>query len=104
MKKLLFVALLFLGCGQSMENPYIQGPPGEQGPPGTGITTVQFCPGTTQYPTIFPEYGLLINGNIYAVYSQNDGFLTLIPTGIYYSNAVGSSCTFTVNANGTITN
>lgn len=74
------------------------GPAGPAGSNGTIITVVQFCQGTSgsEYPTTFPEVGLCINGNIYAVYSANDGFLTEIVPGVYDSNAVGSACTFTV--------
>jgi hypothetical protein len=71
---------------------------------GTVISPVQFCPGTTKYPTEFNEIGFLINGNIYAVYSINNGFMSLIPPGYYTSNAINSTCNFTVNADGTITN
>jgi hypothetical protein len=78
-----------------------QGPQGLQGAAGlngTTITVVQFCPGVTPvYPSTFPETGLCINGTIYAVYSANDGFLTSLPNGVYDSNAIGSSCTFTVS-------
>jgi Collagen triple helix repeat (20 copies) len=85
----------------------IPGSTGAQGPAGadgTQITVVQFCPGTPSYPSTFPETGLCINGNIYAVYSKNDGFLTEIPPGLYRSNAVSSSCTFAVGANCQILN
>lgn len=60
---------------------------------------VQFCPGTTVYPSIFNEVGICTNTNLYAVYSANNGFLTLIPPGTYQSNAIGSSCNFTVYPN-----
>src|ERR1700677_3652665 len=58
------------------------------------IEPVQFCPGTPSYPSTFPEVGWCLNGELYAVYSSNDGFLTLIPPGNYQSNAIGSSCNF----------
>lgn len=84
-----------------------QGDPGIQGPrgsDGTIIVPIQFCPGSVPtYPSIFPEYGFLIDGKVYAVYSTNGGFLTLIPPGVYNSNAVGSACNFEVNEDGTIT-
>lgn len=75
------------------------GPTGAQGPagsPGTVITPVVFCPGVTVYPTVFLEYGLCISGTLYAVYSANNGFLVELPDGEYQSNAIGSSCDFTV--------
>ena len=83
-----------------------QGPPGAQGPQGipgpaghdgTIITPVKFCSEIASYPSTFPEYGFCINGRIYAVYSANDGFLTIVPDGTYISRAVGSHCTFTVS-------
>jgi len=86
-----------------------QGPQGIQGPAGvnglngadgTQITVIQFCPGVIpSYPSTFPEVGLCINRSVYAVYSANDGFLTLIPPGTYNSNAVGSACNFMVLPN-----
>jgi hypothetical protein len=66
---------------------------------GATFTSIQFCPGVTPtYPTTFPEVGFCINGNLYAVYSANNGFLTVISPGYYDSNAIGSSCSFTVVA------
>lgn len=82
------------------------GPTGPQGPAGangTVITTVQFCPGTVSYPTTFPEFGLCINNTIFGVFSANGGFLAELPPGVYNSNAVGSSCTFTIGTNCKIT-
>ena len=77
-----------------------QGTPGTDGKDATPVTTVQFCPNVTStYPTTFPEYGICVGGNLYAVYSANDGFLALIPPGVYASNAINSSCDFTVLAN-----
>lgn len=135
MKKLLLLLLLLIPimhCGPQ-GSPYIQGPPGEQGPggyscttstiaPGTPlplggamiscpdgttslisngtiITPIQFCPGTPSYPSTFVEYGFCINSQLWAVYSLNNGFMTLIPPGEYYSNAVGSNCNFQVVMN-----
>lgn len=86
----------------------LQGNPGVAGlagANGTVITTVQFCKGVTAtYPSVFPEYGLVINGGIYAVYSANDGYLAYLPPGYYSSNAIGSACNFTVNPDATISN
>lgn len=73
---------------------------GANGSNGTIITVVQFCPGHgTQYPSSFPEVGLCIDNKLYAVYSANDGFLTEVKPGYYYSRAVGSSCNFEVLLN-----
>lgn len=83
------------------------GTTGSQGTAGTNatpVTIVQFCKGTTVYPSAFLEVGLLINGTIYGVYSVNGGFFSPLPPGSYSSNAVGSSCNFTINANNTVSN
>ena len=69
------------------------------GTPGLNAATVsavQFCPGVTVYPSAFLEVGLCIDNKLYAVYSTNGGFLSYLPPGAYQSNAVGSSCNFTV--------
>ena len=86
--------------------PGVQGPAGPQGPsgangsPGTVIAPIQFCQGITpSYPSTFPESGFCIDGNIYAVYSANDGFLSIIPPGTYSSDGINASCTFTVTSN-----
>jgi hypothetical protein len=105
MKRLLVLCLFLTACGQQGA----QGIPGQSivGPAGlngTPITIVQFCPGVTPaYPTTFPEVGLCINEQIYAVYSANDGFLTEIPTGTYTSTAIGSACNFVVGPNCIVT-
>lgn len=76
-----------------------QGPQGNPGAPGTSITVVQFCPGhVPSYPSTFPEVGLCIAGNLYGVYSKNDGFLVYMPPGAYRSEGLGSTCNFTVTA------
>jgi hypothetical protein len=80
--------------------PGATGPQGPTGANGSTITVIQFCPGVIpKYPSTFPEVGLCLNGNIYAVYSANDGFLALLSPGVYESDAIGSSCTFTVQSN-----
>lgn len=72
---------------------------------GFTFQSIQFCPGVTpSYPTTFPEVGFCINNVLYAVYSANNGFLTVIPTGYYNSNAIGSACSFTVIPNCGIVN
>jgi len=68
------------------------------------ITIVQFCQGTTTYPTNFDEVGLCINNKIYAVYSANGGFMVEVVPGVYSSNGINSSCTFTVAPNCVIIN
>lgn len=76
-----------------------QGIAGVPGSPGTVVTFVKFCLQTLSYPSTFPEYGLCLNGELFAVYSQNGGFGVKVPPGSYYSNGINSSCNFTVGAN-----
>lgn len=67
---------------------------------GTIITPIQFCPGvTTTYPNTFSEVGWCVDGDLYAVYSIPNAFMTLIPPGSYTSNGINSSCNFTVGTN-----
>lgn len=63
------------------------------------VVPVKLCPGTPSYPSVFVEYALCIESQLYGVYSANDGFLALLPPGNYASNAIGSSCNFTVALN-----
>jgi hypothetical protein len=99
MMKYLMCLLFVIGCG-----PGPQGAQGQAGANGTTISSVQFCPGVPSYPSTFPEVGFCIDNNLYAVYSYNNGFLTLIPPGYYNSNAVGSNCNFTVLPNCQVSN
>lgn len=69
---------------------------GSNGTNGVSPTTVQLCRGTPSYPSTFVEVAFCLNNELYAVYSQNGGFMTLIPPGQYSSNGIGSSCSFTV--------
>jgi hypothetical protein len=81
-----------------------QGATGPAGEAGTQVTVVQFCPGVTStYPSNFPEVGFCISNQLYAVYSANDGFLTLVTPGVYSSDGINASCTFTVAANCEVT-
>lgn len=98
MKRFIILIVLLAGCQGQVSNGIdgSRGPKGDDGVDGTIITIVQFCPGVSHYPTTFPETGFCIDSNIYAVYSANDGFLTMLPLGNYYSNAIGSSCNFKV--------
>lgn len=76
------------------------GPDGRPGADGTLVTLIKFCPtAVASYPLVFPEYGICVNNQIYAVYSANGGFLTVIPPGAYNSNAIGSACNFIVKPN-----
>jgi len=116
-KLLILVALLIIACSndngttvsyapqtctvvQNGTNTVITCPDGTTSsiPNGTQLQIVQFCPGTTNYPNEFNEIGICVDNNLYANYSLNNGFLTLVPPGYYNSNAVGSNCNFTVTS------
>ena len=80
------------------------GSPGPQGSPGPGLaaTAIQFCAGYEPiYPTVFPEDGICLNGNLYAIMDQSNGYdyLTYIPPGKYLSEATSAACDFTVLPN-----
>lgn len=76
---------------------------GSNGVNATPVTVVKLCPGNISYPSVFIETALCLNNTLYGVYSVNGGFLTELSPGQYSSDGVGSSCTFTVGANCTIT-
>lgn len=83
-----------------------QGDAGSNGTNGTNatpITTVQFCPNVTSYSSTFSEVGFCLGGQVYGVYSQNDGFMSLLPPGEYTSDGINSSCNFTIGANCKVT-
>jgi len=81
-----------------------QGTAGANGANGTSITPIQFCAGfTPSYPGTFPEYGLCLGGVMYGVYSANDGFLAELPPGVYSSDGINASCTFTIGQNCQVT-
>src|SRR6266700_338976 len=73
------------------------------------VSAVQFCPqaGATNYPSNFPEYGLVVGNIIYAVYwgttstsgGQKTSFLAQIVPGTYVSTG-NITCTFTVHSDG----
>lgn len=86
------------------------GPRGPQGAPGNAgqdghngadapASVVKLCPGTDTYPTVFVEYALCLNNQLYAVYSIPNAFMTLLTPGNYASNGIGSSCNLTVGPN-----
>lgn len=79
---------------------------GTNGTDGTIITPVQFCPSSfvPNYPNTFPEVGFCINNQLYGVYSENDGFMTLLTPGEYESDGINASCTFTIEADCVVDN
>jgi hypothetical protein len=77
---------------------------GMNGTNATPLEFIQFCQGfTPNYPGTFPEYGIVYGTQVYGVYSANGGFLALLPPGEYSSDGINASCTFTINADGTVT-
>ena len=83
--------------GVSVQGP--QGAPGSNGSDATPVTIVQLCPGSTSYPGVFVEVAICLQNELWGVYSANGGFLTKLPPGNYNSNAIGSACNLTVQAN-----
>lgn len=78
---------------------------GINGIPGTVVTPIRFCVNSTpSYPGTFAENGFCIDHKLYAVYSANGGFMAEIPPGVYSSNGINSSCTFTVGNDCAINN
>ncbi len=77
-----------------------QGPQGPQGLPGTSTQLVQLCPGDT---AVYPEQGIKVGSNLYAVYwSPSVGaFLAFLLPNTTYVTTNGSGCLFKVNADGT---
>jgi len=76
----------------------VNGTNGSNGTNAVPTTTVQFCPGYTQ--TSYPEYGICINSNIYAVYwDGHNSWLALISPGYYASTSTNAACNFTVDTN-----
>lgn len=69
---------------------------GSNGTNGTTIGIVSLCNKPTSYPFTFSEVAFCINSKLYAVYSENDGFLSLIPPGHYISRGHNSTCTFDI--------
>lgn len=72
---------------------------GVNGAPGTVVEAIKLCPQAPSYPTVFVEYALCVDNDLYAVYNPSSGrdFLSFIPPGAYNSTAVGSACNFTVS-------
>lgn len=97
-------ALITCPSSQSLVLNGINGQDGVAGSPGTVVTPVQFCPGTPVYPSTFIENGFCIEGQLYAVYSANGGFMVLLTPGEYSSNGINASCSFTVGANCAVSN
>lgn len=100
---LIFCMVVLSGCGNGIALVQLpkDGKDGTNGTNATPVTMVQLCPSNfiPTYPSVYPEYALCINGNLYAVYSIPNAFLTILPTGNYTSNGINASCTFTIKPN-----
>lgn len=97
-----------IACSDGSSAPISNGANGSNGTNGTDgsdatIGIVQFCSGSTSYPTTFVEVGFCINNELWAVYSENNGFLVKVPPGVYQSHGHNSSCAFIVAPNCQIT-
>lgn len=60
------------------------------------VYAVQFCPGyTVTYPSMFPEYGFCIEGELYATYwDGKNAFSTKLVAGAYMSTSTSAPCNF----------
>lgn len=78
----------------------LNGTDGEGGQDATPVTMIKFCPNEREvYPSNFPEYGMCIDNNLYAVYwNGNAAFLAKLLPGRYTTTAIGGNCTFTVKS------
>lgn len=92
-------------CPNGSVTTITNGTNGTNGTNATPIVAEQFCKNyTANYPSVFPEFGLLINGSLYAVYwDGKNAWLSVIPPGYYASTSTSAPCDFTVNTNGSIT-
>jgi hypothetical protein len=78
---------------------------GNNGIDGTVITSIKFCPNIPDtYPSSFPEYGVCMNNQLYAVYwNGSQAFLALLTPG-NYSSTSPQGCSFHVVSGCSITN
>ncbi len=62
-----------LGCGAEVS--------GVKSAEDKEVTPVQLCDASfvATYPSTFPEYALCIDNHLYVVFSDNGGFLTMLP-------------------------
>jgi len=81
------------------------GATGQAGQNGTGIQTIQFCTSYSgTYPSVFPEYGFLIGGKLFAVYWDGvNAWESQVYPGTYESTSTSAPCNFIVNSDGTVT-
>lgn len=96
-----------ISCGNGSSVFVKNGANGSNGSNGTNAVPVEFikfCPASVPSYGNFPEYGIKVETKIYAVYSANNGFLTLLSPGTYVTASTGLNCNFTVTTTGTVTN
>lgn len=77
---------------------------GRDGIDTTPVTVVPLCQDTTVYPSVFSEVALCIGDNLFAVYSENNGFLSYIPPGNYVSHGHNSNCNLTIQPHCVVSN
>jgi hypothetical protein len=106
MKYLIIFAMILTACGKDGRsgingNNGMNGINGVDGKDATPVSMIKFCPSLNEvYPTNFPEYGMCVNNNLYAVYwNGNTAFLSKLLPGTYTTTAIGGNCTFTVQSN-----
>ena len=76
--------------------PGIQGPVGPQGPAGVNGTTVvpvKLCSSST---ATYPEYGLKIGNDLFAVFWNGQAFMTKLVTGNYTTTTGSQDCNFSI--------
>lgn len=97
-------ALITCGSSTTLVQNGAPGATGETGAAGanaSSVSFVKFCPNVSNnYPSTFPEYGICVNGSIFAIYwSGSTAFGSVLPAGGYSSTSINSNCSFTIVAN-----
>jgi hypothetical protein len=95
----------FAVCNGTQGSQGLAGLNGLNGSNGSTVTPIKFC---TNDNSSYPEYGLLIGNDVYAVYwgstpssSASQAFLSKLTPGSYMSTG-GNNCAFTLTAQNTI--
>jgi len=102
MKKILIAVLFLIGCNSG--NPSYSILPDPVLPEVN--TTVKFCANqTVSYPNSFPEWGLCLQNQLYAVFFDGqNAWWAQIPAGNYRTTSTGLICNFTVKENCVVEN
>lgn len=79
----------------------ITGSEGVTGNSGANISYIKFCNNYIgSYPGSFPEYGICIDNNLFAVYwDGRNSWLAMVYPGYYKSTSTTAPCNFTVLPN-----